>query len=215
MSTDHRDGRHPLEVLLAESGVTNDTFDTPQIAVDTTPYGEVSEVSEVTPSLDQQTVCEMAGFSEASWHRYHREYRHALICGEGVRDGRTIHLCASANVEFFQQIKVAKNAKQREGIAATQIERIAQLSAGVNGGRRAAEQIRRELRALAESGSLPSVPKRIAALLEKAPSLRKARPMQQLVVYYATYHVTTDLVQLDGMEAPPVGTVERAFRRCR
>lgn len=210
MSVEGRDSRHPLEVLLAESGVTDSTDLLTETRV------PVEEVEKVTPSTlrhPRTEVLRTLDIHKQTLLNYHKEYGHLLQAKPaGPRGG---WMYSDLDVEFITGIKNAKNERMREGIAATQAERIAQLTAGVNGGRRAAEQLRRELRALVGSGSLPGVPKRIAALLERVPSLRKARPMQQLVVYYATYHVTTDLVQLDGTEAPPVTTVERAFRRCR
>lgn len=170
----------------------------------------VSWVTEVTPRWPRSHVMEALGISERTLQRYTRELapRGCLTCEEEPGTGRT--LFSDEDLSFLRRYQTQKSSRAREGIATSQRERIAQLAAGV--GRREGEAIRRELRALAESGHLPSVVARVRALVERMPSLARARMHLRLVQYYATFH-TTDLAQFEQFEAPPVSTVERAFRK--
>lgn len=174
-------------------------------------FERLFDLSTVAPVHPRAYVLEaLGGISERTLQRYMRELQPvgALTCTTEPGTGKT--LFSEEDVTFLRRYQTAKGERARDGMAATQRERIAQLAAGV--GRREGEAIRRELRNLASAGRLPSVMDKVRALAERMPHLATTRPHQKLVTFYATFY-STDLAQWEPMGAPPMSTVERAMRR--
>lgn len=175
--------------------------------VATNAHSPVSIVSPGTPRHSLPQVWRMLEISRATLYRRLDEFGHALTAKQIDSQWRFSDL----DLEFLREVDKAKDDKARRALAQTQAERIATLSAGL--GRRDAEAIRRELRAMAEQGELPGVPKRIRTLVERMPHLSTARSMVRLALYFDCYHGTADLARLAGGNAPSVATVERAWRK--
>jgi hypothetical protein len=135
---------------------------------------------------------------------------------EGRLDATT---CADEKVRFSEsdvammcEYRQRKVVAQREGVAVAQAERVGALTAA-SGSRREAEVMRRQLRERAERGEFGSIVERVRALVEAFPRVAGMSPMKQLAIYYGTYHVITDLFQLDRIGAPAYTAVDRAFRK--
>lgn len=175
------------------------------LTLDTTVTPAFDPVS-LLPRHTRGHVCQKVGISDRTLKRYWAELRSLQVLTAEMVDGE-LHF-SDEDVSFLARYKQAKSDRARAGMAETQRERIAQLTAGA-GTRQEAEALRRALRAQGEGLTVLA---RARLLTDRVPALRGSRPVQRLVWYYSTWFQTTDLVRLESEAAPPPSTVERAFR---